>query len=723
MNFLRNLGIMQKKQKFNYFSNPENDPNEKRRVFFKKSWKITKILLYLFAFSVTLTGCVQSFVLKTSSNVGNSIEFYSNKEDIAPKLNTFKPESVSNTINKYDNEGNLKEGQEIKLSLDVLKQNEDANILVDNKDIIKKLSEQSSTNKGEYGKPGVFSSGFSTQDISNEKLSSLGYSTNNKNEKFHIIERNNKFLFRNESELKYSYVNDLSSVDNEILIWTYVPDSNVPFIELKKHEKNSVNSSGKEIKTQINSVDADGKYTVSYVSGLQKVDFVSEETLNAISESTTETKSIANRAFARDVLQTFYNYSFGKESSFLKELNKVTLAERQKSFASFSEYFKYLVSLITDKENKIKNNNEELFKLSQEEYAIINIYQEVVTSWMSKFGIVPARDAKSKFKTYLSNKIINSSNKYDVNKYSIEEFLIDYNSNVSTFNQNDKNEKTSEFYTNILFAGDYPIQPIYTWKQAWEYGPFYGLLVYPLSVMVQSLRQAMPELNGWATIIAILIAVIFTRLLVLAFSFKATMMQSIQEGLKSKKAAIEAKYIGFENNKTMKMKKNQEIQALYSKYNINPMDQFANLLLSMPIFFAMWRVIQGIPEIKQTVWLGINFSSVSWQKVTSGEFVYLWILIAAILVQLISQLLPQLLNRRKNNLTMTISEKQALKKSERTQRIMMIVFTGITILFSAGVQVYWLFGGLWQIAQVLGIHKLKKTKWFKQKYSKKMMKK
>ncbi|WAM09280.1 YidC/Oxa1 family membrane protein insertase [Mycoplasmopsis cynos] len=142
--------------------------------------------------------------------------------------------------------------------------------------------------------------------------------------------------------------------------------------------------------------------------------------------------------------------------------------------------------------------------------------------------------------------------------------------------------------------------------------PFYGLLVYPLSVIVQSLRQAMPELNGWGTIFAILIAVIFTRLIVLALSFKSTVMQSVQEGLRSKKAAIEAKYIGLENNKQMKIKKNQEIQALYSKYNINPMDQFANILLSMRyIFFAMWRVIQSIPEIKQTFWLGINFSSVS----------------------------------------------------------------------------------------------------------------
>ncbi|UWV92683.1 YidC/Oxa1 family membrane protein insertase [Mycoplasmopsis cynos] len=236
------------------------------------------------------------------------------------------------------------------------------------------------------------------------------------------------------------------------------------------------------------------------------------------------------------------------------------------------------------------------------------------------------------------------------------------------------------------------------------------------------IKTSNPELNGWGTIFAILIAVIFTRLIVLALSFKSTVMQSVQEGLRSKKAAIEAKYIGLENNKQMKIKKNQEIQALYSKYNINPMDQFANILLSIAYILCDVESYSSIPEIKQTFWLGINFSSVSWQKVTSGEFVYLWILIVTILVQLLSQLLPQLLNRKKNNRTMSISEKQALKKSERTQKIMMIIFTGITVLFSAGVQVYWLFGGLWQIGQVLAMHKLKKTKWFKNKYSKKLLK-
>lgn len=703
---------MQRKQTFNYFSNNKNNPEEKRKTALKKSWKITKIFLYLIAFTVTLTGCIQSFVLKTSANVGNSIEFYRNEADIAPKVSTFKLENISNTINKYDNKGQALSDSKIELSIDVLKQDADANVLVDSREIIKKLSTQTKENKGEYGKSGQFMTAISVVGVEDSKLSNLGYQANVAGKKYNIVEKNGRFLFRSEDAKSYKYTNELTGPENEIVILTYLPDSSKDFIQLKKDKEETKDANGKVTTKTWNNVDADSKYTATFISGLQKVDFVTEEKLNTISDDSVDSKSLANRAYARDILQTFYNYTFGKDSKFLNELNKTTQEEYGKNdFQSVGQYLQFLVNKIENKENKLKDN-QDLFKLSQKEYGLIGIYQNLMITWLTELGIAPKR-SNSKGAVEISNELMFASNKYDVNANTIEEFIVKYNDNTNN----------AKFYSDIVFAGDYQIQPILTWGQAWTYGPFYGALVYPLSVMVQSLRQAMPEWNGWATIIAILVAVIFTRLLVLAFSFKATMMQSIQEGLKSKKAAIEAKYAGFENNKAMKMKKNQEIQALYSKYNINPLDQFANLLLSMPIFFAMWRVIQGIPEIKQTFWLGINFSSVSWQKITSGHFIYLWILITTIVVQLVSQLLPQLLNRKKNNMTMTISEKQALKKSERTQKIMMIIFTGITILFSAGVQVYWLFGGLWQIGQVLAIHRIKKTKWFKFKYSKKMMKK
>lgn len=697
---------MQKKELFNYFKNNANDPGEKRKDVFKKTWKIIKILLYLIAFSITLTGCVQSFVIKTSSNVGNSLEFYRKEEEIAPKVSTFKPEKIKNNINFYKNNGTIDNKKQIKLSVDVLKLSADDNILIDNKEILSKLRDQVIAHGGQYGQSGSFSSAINL-NISNEKLKSLKYNENGKQNKYNIVEKNGKLLFRNESEKQYSYVNDVEK--SEIIILSYVPNATNNFINLKTHIEKTIDASGKEQQTTVADVDNDGKYTVSFITGLQKIGFVPKNKLTNIDLNNKDSINLLNRAFSRDILHTFYEYSFGKESEFIKRLNNITGG----SFESFGDYLKKKVSEIKDRSTKISNNNtHELFKVSQEEYALIGIYQNLMISWITELGLAPNRNADANA-TKGWDDISTSENKYDLDKnISLEEYVENHNEKV----------KNNKFYTNISFAGDYAQKPITTWGQAWGYGPFYGLLVYPLSVIVQSLRQAMPELNGWGTIFAILIAVIFTRLIVLALSFKSTVMQSVQEGLRSKKAAIEAKYIGLENNKQMKIKKNQEIQALYSKYNINPMDQFANILLSMPIFFAMWRVIQSIPEIKQTFWLGINFSSVSWQKVTSGEFVYLWILIVTILVQLLSQLLPQLLNRKKNNRTMSISEKQALKKSERTQKIMMIIFTGITVLFSAGVQVYWLFGGLWQIGQVLAMHKLKKTKWFKNKYSKKLLK-
>ncbi|MBU4693199.1 membrane protein insertase YidC [Mycoplasma sp. CSL7491-lung] len=680
-----------KNNNFNYFRNNNNSSDEKKEKAKKGFFKWMKIILYLLIFGLTMTGCIQSFVLKNSTTVGNGIEFFTNKNDIAPRVNTFKEREYGNekttTLPLVDNDGNDTEKKLEISKLQILEQNADKNIYVNDREILSKLREQTTENGGQYG---VETNG---QKIF---LSAINIESQKDNNNRFIVEKNGRYLFKSANSTSYKYVNDI----DDIVLLRFLPNTAIPYIDVKKHKIDVKSADSKKtIQKDVYNVDSKGNLSVNFISGLQLVNNYNEKDENITNVN--DKITIANFMFARDVLQEFYNYTFGKNSKFLSDLNKYTINKiNDEDFTSVSEYFK---SLIKDDKKVIvaQDSDETLFEVSQPELTLIRMYQETMLNYLNSLGFVEKRKDKNDPKSVEQSKIISSN----INKYNFEE------SKLNVINK------------ELLFRGDYPLQPISNWAQSWEYGPFYGLIVYPLSVVVQSLQQSLPDLKGWEAIIAIVISLVLTRLIALALTFKTKMSQSLQEGLRYKKAAIEAKYQGFEKNKQMKMRKNQEIQALYAKYNINPLDQFGSLLISMPIFLAMWRVIQGIPEIKDTVWLGLNFSSVSFQKVMGGDFSYLWILVLTIAIQILSQLLPQFLNRKKFKRTTTISEKNALKKSEKTQKIMVAVFAIITIMFGVGVQIYWLFGGLWQMLEVLSLHKLKKTKWFKEKYSKKLARK
>ena len=58
--------------------------------------------------------------------------------------------------------------------------------------------------------------------------------------------------------------------------------------------------------------------------------------------------------------------------------------------------------------------------------------------------------------------------------------------------------------------------------------------------------------------------------------------------------AIQAKYKGKKDNESM-MAQNQETQAVYAKYGVSPAGSCVQLLIQMPILFALYRVIQAMP--------------------------------------------------------------------------------------------------------------------------------
>ncbi len=250
------------------------------------------------------------------------------------------------------------------------------------------------------------------------------------------------------------------------------------------------------------------------------------------------------------------------------------------------------------------------------------------------------------------------------------------------------------------------LRAIYDWKTSWKLGPFYGMFVYPLSRLVLSLTGSLPLLSGWESLIAIGISVIIIRTFAYALTFKSTLQQVKQQELSSKRAAIEAKYAQYKGNKQMEQRKRQEMAEMFKKEGISPLGSIGSVFLTMPIFLAMWKIIGGIPHLKSTSWLGIHFSETSWRELFHGEFQYLPLMLFAATIQGISIYIPRLLTKRRDKNRINAHQKDALKKANKTQNIMMAIFVFMALIFSAGLQVYWIFGGIFTIVQNLVNHKI-----------------
>ncbi|MCU4116942.1 membrane protein insertase YidC [Mycoplasma zalophi] len=288
--------------------------------------------------------------------------------------------------------------------------------------------------------------------------------------------------------------------------------------------------------------------------------------------------------------------------------------------------------------------------------------------------------------------------------------------NIVTFkNISDKGNYINNNSTllNSLFGE--PHRPIATWAEYWEFGPFYGLFVYPINQLLGGIINGISYLGGWSVIIGLIITVIVTKLIVVAISYKSIFASQKQQELNAKKAKIEAKYAPYKGDKQMEQKKKQEINEMYKKNHANPFTAMISSLIAMPILIVMFRIVQGSPEIKHSVWYGIQMSATSYQNLLAGEYKYLPIILISVLIQLVAQMLPKFLNRKKDKLRTNVYEREALRKSNKMQNIITMVFVGFGVIFQAGLQIYWIITGIWQIMQTLVVWKIERTDFYKTK--------
>lgn len=734
-----NNSNLNRSKKFDDLLGNNNRPNTFNEISlkdkFKKIFKWISILIYLFLAAIGITGFIQSCVLHTSSTVGAGIELYNSKSSIAPYVSTFSIETKTRESNQYDENGGYKydeNGNIVKTKENyfvLAKKTKDS--FLTKKDTINLLQnqlEQQYDNqvKDLYGVYDNYSSSLRILGTENQTLTYGQTQLSGDVEENQLLkgDKTNNYIFMNNKILDYLNKNGLSYVaqnnwyDLNFFVlerpqnWDGLSNTQKDYYgagitDLTNAFQAFENINNQWIKVKV----LNGKYVTQdvnadgFIDSANYVEIIDQDRINKFryslnaevaTLSSSEVGLLNSEKFARDYSQSLINAisSFSQLKPFYELINQRTNSSIDTN-SSVADKFnalsrENLENLTTKKViSKSVVTEDKLFTLEQKD-AIIS-YQNEIFSLLNQLGYGIEKQVYSDQNS--PNYTPNNSQNFEV-----------------VFLPETKNKKDI-----VLGTGSAAQKPIYSWAGAWKLGPFYGLIIWPLSYMINGMMSSMPAMNGWEGIFAMVIVIIFTRILVTMFTYKSLFASHKQQQLNPKKAKIDAKYEGFKGNREMEQRKRQELSKLYKDNNVSLIEPLKALCISTPIFLAVWRIVQGIPDIKSTTWLGIQFSLTSWQELFSGSWQYLPLLLAAGLTQALSHFLPRILNKKRMDERANRAERAALKKANKTQNIIMIVFIVLAVIFEAGVQIYWIISGLWQIMQILIVHHVVKTNWYRTK--------
>ncbi len=254
------------------------------------------------------------------------------------------------------------------------------------------------------------------------------------------------------------------------------------------------------------------------------------------------------------------------------------------------------------------------------------------------------------------------------------------------------------------------------WGYAWSKGFLEGLLVYPISWMVDTFAFGMDaSLSGWSQLLALVFVTIIVRLLLMAATFKSTLDQQKMQNLQPQLAKLQEKYPNSNTNQAEKARLGQEQMALYRRNKINPLSQFLVLIIQFPVFICVWSGLQGSAALSSGQILNLRLSdtiretlfnvSGTWYANTSGWWTALILFILMAGVQIMAMLLPRLIAKARSKNVSKMGKNPAANSANKQGRIMMIVMLIFTIfmgfMLPAAMGIYWLIGGLMSMLQTL----------------------
>ena len=252
-------------------------------------------------------------------------------------------------------------------------------------------------------------------------------------------------------------------------------------------------------------------------------------------------------------------------------------------------------------------------------------------------------------------------------------------------------------------------------------------LLWPLKVAVAwvmvTIHKALvligfPDGPGIAWVLSIIGLTIVVRLLIMPLFVKQIRASRGMQLLQPELQALQAKYKGKKDPES-RQRMNEEMMALYRKHGTNPMASCLPILVQMPIFFALFRVLAslgavaggtyGRPSIgpltqqlaEQVQASSVFGASLSSSFLHSGDNTQVKIVtVAMIVIMSVTQWYTMAQLSMKNMSTDSLNSDNPMIRSQRMMLyVMPVIFAVSGVNFQIGVLVYWVVSNLWTMGQ------------------------
>ena len=227
----------------------------------------------------------------------------------------------------------------------------------------------------------------------------------------------------------------------------------------------------------------------------------------------------------------------------------------------------------------------------------------------------------------------------------------------------------------------------YELGEAVNFGMF-DILAKPFLWIMNQIYKVIPNYG-----IAIIILTLITKIILFPLGNKSYKSMNDMKRMQPLMTEIREKY------KDDKKKMNEETMALYRTYKINPMGGCLPMVVQLPVFFALYRMLYQAIELRHAPFFGwINDLSAPDRLFQFGFSIPFMEPPYGIPVLTIVM-----------GATMFLQQKMSPPPGDPTQaKLMMfmpLIFTVIFINFSAGLVLYWLINNIFSIAQQYYIQK------------------